>query len=127
MANEKYAQVPSMAGSGQLNWRSDHIVALLMQGAVFDSAHTHRNQLLTAQQKAAAEIGSRQMGAGGEAMGLPAVFPRVAKNTPFQVVVVKDVGDANPMLLAFYDEDDDAGPLEMNNNGTLIVRPSHIP
>ena len=98
-----------------------------MQGAVFDSAHTHLTELLTADAEVVAEIGSRQMGAGGEALGLPAVFPRVAKDTPFQVLVVKDVGDANPMLLAYYDEDDAAGPLEMNNNGTLIVRPATFP
>ena len=127
MANQKYAQVPSMAGSGQLNWRSDHIVALLMEGASFNSAHTHLNNITPGQQRASAEIPGRQMGDRGEALGLPAVFSRVVKDTPFQVIVVKDVGDNNPMLLAFYDQDAEAGPLQMNNNGTLIVRPTDFP
>ena len=96
--NQKYAQVPTMAGSGQLNWRSDHIVALLMYGAGYVSTHSRLSDLNTGTQKASAEIPSRSMGAGGEALGLPAVFPRVAKDSPYQVLVVKDVGDANPML-----------------------------
>lgn len=127
MANQKYAQVASMAGSGQLNWRSDHIVALLMKSVVFNAANTHLTDLISVQQRASSEIGSRQMGAGGEALGLPAVFPRVAKDEAFQVLVVKDVGDSDPMLLAFYDQDQAAGPLQMVNNGTLIVRPTDFP
>jgi hypothetical protein len=127
MANQKYSQVASMAGSGQLNWRGDHIVGMLMQFVAFNPAHTHTSDLVGAARIATAEIGGRQMGVGGEALGLPAAFPRVAKNTPFQVLVVKDVGDSNPMLLAFFDQDAASGPLQMVNNGTLIVRPTTFP
>lgn len=124
MANQKYAQVASMAGSGQLNWRGDHIIALLMQGAVFVSSHTHVSNLPGLTQKASAEVAGRVMGEGGEALGLPAAFPRVTKAQPFQVLIVKDVGDADPMLLAFYDQDSASGTIQMVNNGTLIVRPT---
>lgn len=127
MANLKYAQVASMAGSGQLNWRADHCIALLMMGAGYIDTHTHLTDISGATRMATAEIPGRQMGVAGEAMGLPAAFPRVAKNQPFQVLVVKDVGDTNPMLLAFYDEDNANGPLQMVNNGTLIVRPTTFP
>jgi hypothetical protein len=127
VANQKYAQVASMAGSGQLNWRGDHIVGLLMQNATYVGAHTRLSDVSGASRWGTAEIPGRQMGTGGEALGLPASFPRVVKNTPFQVLVVKDVGDSNPLLLAFYDEDSANDVLEMANNGTLIVRPTTFP
>lgn len=127
MANQKYAQVAAMAGSGQLNWRGDHIVGLLMTGVTFVSTHTRLTSLPAGTQKASAEIPNRMMGDGGEALGLPAIFPRVPQGTPYQVLVVKDVGDSNPMLLAFYDQDSASGALGMANNGTLIVRPATFP
>lgn len=126
MANQKYAQVASMAGSGQLNWRADHCIGLLMKDATFVDTHSRLSDV-GATRVGTAEIPGRQMGTGGEAMGLPAAFPRVSKDQPFQVLVVKDVGDTNPLLLAYYDEDSDHGVLQMINNGTLIVRPTTFP
>ena len=122
MANAKYDQVPSMAGSGQLNWRTDRIVALLAKSATFNAAHTRFSET-GGTQVAVSEIDGRSMGSAGEAIGLPASFPRIPKNQPYQVFVVKDVGDNNPMLLAFYNVDTADGPVQMTNNGTLIVRP----
>jgi hypothetical protein len=122
MANAKYAQVPSMAGSGQLNWRTDRIVALLTKNATFNTAHTRFSET-GGTQISVAEIEGRSMGTAGEAIGLPASFSRIAKNQPYQVLVVKDVGDNNPMLIAFYNVDSTDGPVQMTNNGTLIVRP----
>lgn len=127
MANVKYDQVPSMAGSGQLDWRGDHILALLVKDAGYTSTNTRYNQIANVKQRASSEVPGRQMGAGGEALGLPAVFPRVPKSEAFQVLIVKDVGDSNPMLLAYYDLDNANGPLQLVNNGTLIVRPTTFP
>jgi hypothetical protein len=126
MANAKYAQVPSMAGSGQLNWRTDRIRALLMKDATF-SASDQRVSEAGGSQVAVSTVEGRYMGEAGEAMGQPAIFPKVPKNQPYQVLLVKDVADPDPMLIAFYDVDLADGPLQMTNNGSLILRPSTVP
>ena len=105
MANSKYAQVPAMAASGQLNWSRDRVLAFLYTGATFSAAHTRLSEVSGAQ-VAVSEIGGRYVGEGGEAVGMPATFDRVAKETNYQVIVAVDHGGGySPGLIAFYDQD----------------------
>ena len=123
MANAKYAQVPAMAASGQLNWSRDHVVAFLYQGATFSAAHSRLNQV-GGTQVGVSEIAGRYVGQGGEAVGLPATFYAVPKDTNYQVLVAVDQGmGVSPGLVAFYDVDADAAPLRTTNNGSFILRP----
>ena len=123
MPNSKYAQVPAMAASGQLNWSRDRIFASLYTGAVFNPGHARLSDVSGTQQ-AVSEISGRYVGIGGEAVGMPALFDRVAKDTDYQVLVVVDNGGGvSPALIAFYDSDAEGGTLRTFNNGSLAVRP----
>ena len=123
MANSKYGQVPAMAASGQLNWSRDRILACLYTGATFSAGHARLSEVSGAQM-AISEIGGRYVGTGGEAVGMPATFDRVAKETDYQVLVVVDHGSGvSPGLIAYYDEDNAAGPLRTVNNGSFVLRP----
>lgn len=129
MANQKYDQVVTMSGTGELNWAGDHILGLLTKGVAFTSAHTLLSEAMVpagASQISVSEIQSRSLGAEGEAMGLPAVYNKVPKETDYQMLLVKDIGTGDPLLLAFYDENVNSDPLRLINNGTLIVRPVEI-
>ena len=124
MANSKYSQVTVMAASGQLNWSRDNVVAFLYTGATFIAAHTRLSEVSGTQQ-AVAEIPSRYVGIGGEAVGMPAVFDRVAKDTDYQVIVVVNHGTGvSPGLIAFYDTDIGDGTLRTSNNGCYVLRPA---
>ena len=125
MANNRYDSVAGMADAGQLNWSQDRILGLLVQSATFNAAHTRVNQI-GATQVATSDIPGRYMGSGGQAMGLPASFPRALKDVDYQVLLVKDVGDNDPLLVAFYDRDESNLPLRMTNNGMFILRPVAI-
>ena len=122
MANQKYDNTNVMADSGSLNWGQDHIFAILAKDATFNTSHKRFSQT-GGSQVAVTEIPGRYMGSGGQAMGLPASFRRVLKDQNYQVLLVKDVGDNDPLVLSFYDVDTEAGTLRMTNNGTLILRP----
>jgi len=128
MANAKYDQVTALVASGSFNWSADQVYALLCKDAVFTSSDTRLSDVVTAggAQIASSFIRSRYVGTGGEAMGLPANFPKVAKDIDYQALVVCDLGDSNPQLIAFYDTDDSDAPLSIANNGTLILRPTTI-
>ena len=123
MANSKYAQVPAMAASGQLNWSRDHVIACLYTGAAF-SAPQMRLSEVSGTQMAVSEIGGRYVGTGGEAVGMPATFDRVAKDTDYQVLVVVDHGSGvSPGLIAYYDVDSASNPLRTVSNGSFVLRP----
>jgi hypothetical protein len=124
MANSKYAQVAAMAASGQLNWNRDSILAYLYKGATFNAAH-NRLSSVGGTQVAVSTIDSRYVGDGGEAVGMPATFDRVEKETDYQVfVAVDNGGGVSPALIAFYDRDDTNGTLRTINNGTFVLRPT---
>ncbi len=123
MANSKYGQVAAMAASGQLNWSRDSILAFLYTGAAFTSGHTRLSDVAGTQQ-AVTEISGRYVGTGGEAVGLPASFDRVAKDTDYQVIVAVNHGTGvSPGLIAFYDTDSGNSTLRTSNNGTFVLRP----
>jgi hypothetical protein len=123
MANSKYGQVPAMAASGQLNWSRDHVIAYLYSGSTFSAAHTRLSEV-AGTQVAVSEIEGRYVGSGGEAVGMPATFPRVPASVDYQVVVVVDQGGGySPGLIAYYDTDSGGGTFRTANNGDLIMRP----
>jgi hypothetical protein len=128
MANVKYDQVGGLVASGSFNWRADQVYALLFKGASYVSTHTRLDQVKAGggSQVSSTMIEGRYVGIAGEAMGLPATFPKIAKDIAYQVLVACDLGDSNPQLIAFYDRDNDNATLTVANNGTFILRPTII-
>lgn len=126
MPNTKYAHT-SVIMSGS-DWTGGRVKAYLLEDAVFDADHT-----LLADVKAGAtqanvtEIQNKSIGPGGAALGVSALFNVTPKGDEYQVVLAWDRGPGVPMpVLAFFDEDGDGGPIALQNNGTLIVRPENF-
>ena len=125
MANQKYDNLTVLMASGPFNWAADPINAYLLQGATFDAT----DKTLTdvgAQQVDHVPVPGRQVDSTGSLLGWPASFNRVVKDQEFQVVIAKDDGSGNPLVLAYYDEDENGDPFILQNNGTLIVRPQLV-
>jgi hypothetical protein len=126
MANAKYDYLTEMMASGRFNWTSDHIVAMLTKGVAYDATDQRLSDALAqagALHQATSEVTGRALASGNQAIGNPATFPTVAKLTDYQVLLVKDEGTGDPAMVAFYDTSDVPGPVRIQNNGTLIVRP----
>lgn len=121
MANENYDQVATLYAQGKLSWEYDAIVALLCTNAAFDSS-VKTVADLAGERKAVQAIQGRWF-SEGNAMGLPVAFQKVAAGPEYQVVVVQDVGNNNPNLLAFIDTNADDSPITVQHTGTLIIRP----
>lgn len=122
MANQKYDNLMPLMATGGLNWSTDPIKAYLQSGATFHAADTKLSQtggtLVTY-----VPVSGRQVDPVGF-LGNPVSFNGVPRETEHQVLIAKDTGPgSDPLLLAFYDEDDAGDPLVLQNNGTLIVRP----
>jgi hypothetical protein len=124
MANAKYDQTSTIM-SGQ-DWVGGRIMAYLLEGAVYDKTHQTLNQAQAgAAQRNVTEILNRSVGSGGEALGRAAAFSVTPKGAPYQVILAWDRNQPEMSVLAFYDEDDAGGPIGLQNNGTLIVRPEN--
>jgi hypothetical protein len=122
MANQKYDNLMPLMATGKLNWATDPINAYLQSGATFDAAHTKLSETGGAP-VAHVPVAQRSVTPAGF-LGNPVSFNRIAKDTAYQVVIAKDTGPGtDPLVIAFYDEDEEGGPLVLQNNGTLIVRP----
>ena len=122
MANQKYAQVIDLALSGQFNWQTDPVLGILLKDASFAAGHKKLSEV-SGQQIATAQIQGRALVEGGGCMGYPALFQTVNGDTDYQMVLVQDLHDGNPNLLAFFDTGEDDGPLHLENTGSFIVRP----
>lgn len=121
MSNKNYAQVTDLLAQGKLRWELDMIQAMLVTGAQYHSEHKNFSELkvpLLGQ----APIQGRWLGQGGMAMGLPASF-RAESDKEYQVLVVKDIGMGDPLVLSFIDQDGDGKSIGVKRSGTLIVRP----
>ena len=123
MSNQNYAHVNDLLAAGQLNWVSDSILALLVSDAAFDVADTRLSDV-GARLRSSAPIQGRWLGEGGMAMGLPATFNQVAADQEYQVIVAKDDGGGNPLVLSFINEDTEGTPISVQRGGSLIVRPT---
>lgn len=121
MTNQNYSQVTDLVVSNQLDWVRDSIVALLVQGTIFDTDDTRLSQVGRA--LSSSPIQGRSLD-GVMAMGLPATFGLVAPNEAYQVLVAKDDGRHDPLVLAFMDEDMNGNPITVLRGGTLIIRPT---
>jgi hypothetical protein len=119
--NQKYDNVTAMLASGRLNWVSDPVIAVLLDGGTFAATDTRLSEVGGTQVTRAA-VSGRMVSPEGNLLGWPVSFPGVSKDTDFQVVLAKE-DPQDPYLIAYYDEDDDAGPLNLKYNGTLILRP----
>jgi hypothetical protein len=117
MANRNYDQV----GEIPLDWESDTILALLYAGATFNASDKTVADL-DASNLATQPIQGRWL-SEGLAMGLPVAFQKVSADLEFQIVVVQNMGDGNPSLLAFIDANADDSPITVLRTGTLIIRP----
>lgn len=122
MANQKYDNLAVLMASGGLDWVLDPVTAYLQHGAVYDAVDTTLSQTggVTV---AYVPVPARAVDSNG-LLGNPVSFNRIVKGTEYQVLVTKETGPGDdPLLLAFYDEDEAGGTLLLQNNGTLIVRP----
>lgn len=122
MANSKYDQVADLLAAGKFNWRSDRILGLLCTNAVFNAANTVLSQI-TGEVVSEVPIQGRSVGAGGLCLGYPAFFSAVAGDTPYQLILVQDMGVGDPNLVGFFDEDEVGADLIAQNDGTFVVRP----
>lgn len=122
MANAKYSQVVDLLAAGKLNWATNNIQAGLLEGATFNAAQRKLSEV--GQPVARVPIQGRSV-SGNAFLGYAAAFPRVAAGE-YQVVVMQDTG-SDPNLLAWYDTDEGAGPLTIENEGTLVLRPVVVP
>ena len=130
MANQKYAQIPALVEAGDLNWMSDHIQAHLTKGVAFVGSQQRLSQATaspSAVRLQTIDVQGRSVDTEGQALGLPATFPKVDEATPYQVILAKDDGSGDDILIAYYDQDDGGGPLQILNGGTMIVRPFLLP
>ena len=123
MSNQNYDQVDTLVAEGSLKWEQDQIVALLVQNATFNRAHKTLGEL-GAKYLTSAPINGRWVGEGGMGMGQPAVFQKVNLGEEFQVLVAKDEGRGDPLVLAFLDVDNEGNPITVVRTGSLIIRPS---
>lgn len=124
MANEKYSQVTDLLAQGKLNWEGHNIEACLVTGATFDEDNRKFSEL-DSPVVAKAMIQGRVVAPGGECLGYSVFFPTAEAEVPYQVVVIQNLGngDGESSLLVWYDTAEDGGPLEMENVGTLVIRP----
>jgi hypothetical protein len=122
MANSKYTQVSDLLLAGRFNWRTDRILGLLCTNVTFDAADTVVSDL-DGSVVSQVPIQGRDVGPGGQCLGYPAFFSAVSGDTPFQVVLVQDLGSGDPNLIGFFDEDENGGELIAQNDGTFVVRP----
>lgn len=121
MSNQNYSQVTTLVATQQLNWVTDLVVALLVQDTHFDTDHTRLSQVGRA--LSSAPIQGRWLD-GSMAMGLPAAFGLVASGQEYQVLVAKDDGRNDPLVLSYMDEDMNGDPITVLRGGTMIIRPS---
>ena len=126
MANQKYNNLSVLMASGPFNWVVDPINAYLMQNAIYDATDIRLGDT-SGIRIDHVPVQGRQVDATGSLLGLPVSYNRVTKDLTFQVIIAKDVGPGTqPLVLAFFDEDEDGEPLTLKNNGTLIVRPQLV-
>lgn len=122
MSNKNYAQVPDLLVQGLLRWDLDMIVAVLVSGAQYHSDHKNLSQL-GVPVLGKTPIQGRWLGQNGMAMGLPASFGSAESEQEYQVIVAKDVGLGDPLVLSYLDQNSEGDPLTVKRSGTLIVRP----
>ena len=118
----KYSQVIDLLAQGKLNWVGNNIEACLVTGATFDEDNKLLSELGTPT-VAKTTIQGCTVAPGGECLGYSVFFPTAEAEVTYQVVVTQNLGTGESNLLVWYDTAEDGGPLEMENTGTLVIRP----
>jgi hypothetical protein len=126
VANEKYDNLTTLMTTGWFDWVADVIQAILTTGATFTASDTDFEHLATPN-LGLAPVGGRVKGEDGSLQGFAVSFNAVEADIPLQVVLVRNEGSGVHTLLAWYDEDDTGGLLQLTNHGTFILRPPQIP
>lgn len=119
--NKNYDQVVDMFLQGNLSWERDAISALLYSNLTFVSTDQTVSDL-TGYRMASQRIDGKYV-LDGSAYGMPVAFQKVAAGVEYQIVLVRDIGDGSPRVLAFIDANTDDSPITLQNAGTLIIRP----
>jgi hypothetical protein len=130
MSNQKYDQVPDLVGTGDLNWGLDHIQAHLVKGVEYVGTQKRVSEIMantSAVKLQTADVQGRSVDESNRALGLPVTFPRVDENVIYQVLLAKDDGSGDDVLVAYYNVDENNDLLQVLNSGTMIVRPVLLP
>ena len=123
MSNQKYAQVMNLLAAGRLNWQADTIQACLVTDAVFDANDKVLSDVGSSYRSAAI---TGRMVYGRNFIGDPAFFQNVGAEQAYQVVIVQNLGNEDPVLLGWYDSDLDDAEITVATPGTLVVRPAAV-
>jgi hypothetical protein len=123
MANAKYDNLIPLLAAGRLNWPADRIQGILLEGATFDATDVRLSDV-PGTIKGRVALPQRTIGPDGSFLSFPASFPGATGGVQYAVVVAKDDGLGNPLVLSFYNQTAAAGPLTITSDGTLTVRPS---
>ena len=122
MANSKYAQVVDLLAAGKFNWQVHSILGVLRKDSTLDVLQKKLSDL-DGTEVARTPIQGRALLEGGMCVGYPAFFNVVPGDTDYQMVLVQDIGNGNPNLIAWFDTNEADNPLRLDNTGTLVVRP----
>lgn len=122
MANKKYDNLVPLMAAGGLSWARDKILGVLYEAVTFDATDVRLLDILGTE-RGKVEIPGRSIGPTGSLLGFPASFPAAAANVNYAVVLAKDDGTNNPLVLSFYDANDTGAPIKVTTAGTLLVRP----
>jgi hypothetical protein len=125
--NQQYDQLQVMLDDGSLQWLTDSIDVLLTTGGSFTSTDTLVSDTGVSvvkqqpfQTRDVVELPSGDRGLLGQAV----FFERVKPGVPYTVLIVKTIGNGDPFVLGWIDENDDGSPLQIDKPGSFILRPS---
>lgn len=124
MSSQRYTQLTGMLDSGQLIWQSNRILAVLVTGVEFNPDHQRISDAGGVHVGSAAPIENRYVDDSRHGRGNAVGFNNAPAETPFEVLIVKDDGSGNPLLLGFLDSDSDGLPISIPYPGTCIIRPA---
>lgn len=122
MPSAKFNQFADLLAAGTLRWQADQIMGVLLTDYTFVASHQTLADVTTSVTPFRAPVMQRWVAPGGKLMGLGVVFQAIPADT-YQMVLVQDLGNGNPKLLSYYDENADGDDLVLENQGSLIVRP----
>ena len=123
MANAKYDNLVPLLASGRLNWPADLIQAFLMEGAAFEAADLRISDVAGTRRGRVALPERSVRPTDGSFHGFPVSFNDVPANTNFSVILAKDDGINDPLVLSFYDRNETNAVIRITVPGTLTVRP----
>ena len=120
--NQNYDQLTQLlADEENLDWEADFIQGWLVTGGSFTATDSRFSQTGGVVSRRA-RLNGRASG-DGELWGQAMLFENVRADVDHQLLIVKDDGGIDPVLLSFFDTDFFDNPLRVSGSGSLIVRP----